>query len=260
MKEVEATLIICSDTPDRVVDEVGALTSVAGYRLEPQPSALINDYYVDTPNGALHQKGVTLRLRQVGSTPLLTLKGSPTYSTGGIAERLEIEMPWSEDSLARIVHQLATRGIHLAEGAGVPANATPMETLTGMGLELIQHRENLRRIRNIVEASVEPGRRLAELAIDSVIYHLGQWRINHYEVEVEAKADHAIQVIQAVTDHLLQSYPSALQTWRHGTLSTGKAIEALLLRGEMEGLVNSQSQLRPAAYQLVHNFLGFKAR
>jgi hypothetical protein len=55
MKEVEVTLIILSERPRAVVDDIAALTSVASYRLLSQGSRAIHDFHVDTSDRALRR-------------------------------------------------------------------------------------------------------------------------------------------------------------------------------------------------------------
>jgi hypothetical protein len=58
-----------------------------------------------------------------------------------------------------------------------------------------------------------------------------------------------------IVQTLLDTYPRDLQAWDHGKLSTGRAVAALLERGEWGSLLNDQHELTPRAYQKVHQLL-----
>jgi len=103
-QEIEASLIIWSETPQVVAGQIAGLTSIGNYRLLPQNPEVIHDLYLDTPDGALQAQKLALRIREIGAMRWVTIKGAsrPTNWEGGV-ERLEIEVPWSQDALARIV-------------------------------------------------------------------------------------------------------------------------------------------------------------
>lgn len=255
MKEVEATLIILSERPGAVVEDIAALTSIAGYRLLPQGSRAIHDYHVDTSNRALHRAGLSLRVREIDTRPYLTLKGLPRRIAPGIVERLEIEAPWSEETLSQLREELARRNIRLLPTLPALDSACPLEVLAGLGLPTIQHRENHRQIRNVVAMDIALGPTLAELAIDSVAYHLAPQKVRHYEIEIEAKAEGGLQALQDVTESLVEAYPARLLQWGHDKLATGQAIQELLSRGSLAGLQDSKGNLKPAAYEVIRHLL-----
>jgi hypothetical protein len=255
-REIEATLIIRSEDPLSAVASIGALSSVAGYPLSPQDSVSIQDYYVDTPDGALRRADFSLRVREINTLPWLTLKGPPRPIAHGLVERLEMEVPWSEDALFRICDELAYHSVRFCPTLHGDDSAPPSEVLALMGLERVQYRENHRQIRNILRPYENNGLALAELSIDSVVYHFEKRQVRHYEVEVEAKSEDGIEVLPVVIQDLVTAYPATLQKWDHGKLSIGRAVEALLMQGALEGLVNEYGQLMPWAYSEIHRFLG----
>jgi uncharacterized protein YjbK len=172
MKEVEGTLIVRLEHPEAVVEEIAALTSIVSYRLLSQGSRAIHDYYVDTPGRALNHAGLSLRVREIDATPYLTLKGPPRHIAPGLVERLEIEAPWSEETLARVTEELAQRGVSPLLKSQAFDRASPLELMARLGLLIIQHRENHRYVRDVVTTDTAAELVVAELAIDSVIYHL----------------------------------------------------------------------------------------
>jgi hypothetical protein len=55
--EREATLLICSDRPETVYQEIASLTAVGAYKLVPGNPQLLEGHYFDTPDGKLRQNG-----------------------------------------------------------------------------------------------------------------------------------------------------------------------------------------------------------
>ena len=131
----------------------------------------------------------------------------------------------------------------------------PLEVMTSLGLEVIQDRETHRQVRNIVFVGEESRSALAELAIDSVVYHFGDQQICHHEVEIEAKVEDGSTALKTVIESLVAMYGSALRRWDHGKLATGKAIEKLLSEGALEGLLDINNNLKPVAYDRVDDYL-----
>ncbi len=173
----------------------------------------------------------------------------------GIIERLEIELPWSSQARTRILEELHIRGIDLLERRADLEHANPLQAMAALGLISLQHRENNRAIRNIVSDESGGGTILAELVIDSVIYHLGRRTIGHHEVEIEAKSEVGIDVLKAVAEELLEVCAPHLQTWEHIKASTGLAVEKLLDPEDPEALLDAQGNLTPAAYETIHRLL-----
>ncbi|MDA0734883.1 MAG: CYTH domain-containing protein [Chloroflexi bacterium] len=258
MLEIEATLIICSETPQKVVANVAALSSAGQYALQPRPPASIRDYYLDTTEQILRQANFNLRLREIDQALWLTLKGPPKRLAEGISERLELEIPWSPDSLARIKADLASRDIMLPTIPLTPGSTSPLVALAAAGLETIQQRDNHRQIRNIRDCAIPDNPPLAELSIDSVVYHFGQRPIRHYEVEIEAKSEAGVTALPGLTQGLADQYPSTLRRWGHGKLATGRAIEALLEQGQLDSLLGNDGELMPSAYLEILDHLQYR--
>jgi inorganic triphosphatase YgiF len=265
MKEVEATLVISSEDPQAVVEELAALTAIASYQLLPQSSWAIHDYYVDTPDRILRQAHLSLRVREIDEIPYLTFKGPPQRIGPGVVEQLEIEAPWSQEALARVAKELARQGVRiLAESSALDnigsersQKVSPLNVLADLGLQTVQRRENRRQVRNVVTGvATEPA--LAELAIDSVVYHLASQKVRHYEIEIEAKTDGGLPALKDIMKSLAEAYPATLLAWDHGKLSTGRAIQELLDEGVLAGLIGPDGNLKPAAYEKIHTLLQAK--
>lgn len=255
-REIEAALIICSANPQVVASQIAGLTSIGNYRLLPQDSQIIHDLYLDTPDRALQTQELALRVREIGTTRWVALKGrsQPIDWEGGV-ERLEIESQWSRDALARVVKELSDRGIKIPQQGQDFDDTYPLDVMVSLGLEAVQDRESHRQVRNIASAGGESGSVLAELAIDSVAYHFGGQEICHHEVEVEAKEASSSTVIKPVIESLVAMYGPALRRWGHSKLATGKAIEKMLGDGALEGLLDSHHNLKPGAYDKIDDYL-----
>lgn len=256
LREIEAALIIWSEKPQIVAGQIAGLTAIGNYRLLPQAPQMIRDLYLDMPDQALRTQELALRVREIGTARWVTLKGrsQPTDWEGGV-ERLEIEALWSEDALTRVVKELVDRGVKILQRYQDFDYAHPLDVMASLGLEAIQDRESHRRVRNVVSAGEESSSVLAELAIDSVVYHFGGQEIRHHEVEIEAKEKGNSAVIRTVAEGLVAMYGPVLRGWGHSKLATGKAIEKMLSEGALEGLLDINNNLKPVAYDKIDDYL-----
>ena len=96
---------------------------------------------------------------------------------------------------------------------------------------------------------------LAELVMDSVIYHLSFGEVRHHEVEIEAKGKGGVVVMQDISEGLLSRWPQLLRVWDHGKRSTGRAVEALIAERGTKGVVADTGDLVPEAYDLIASYL-----
>lgn len=255
-REYETTLIIWSETPEVITGQIARLTAIENYRLLHQNSQTIHDLYLDMPDHALQTQKLALRVREIDATHVITLKSQsrPVNEWGGV-ERLEIEVLWSPDALARVIKELIDRGIEVRQQHHEFDYAHPLDVMSSLGLEVIQHRECLRKVRNIVHGGEESSPVLAELAIDYVIYHFSDRQVCHHEVEIEAKRGNGSTAIKIVIERLVEMYRQVLRRWEYGKLATGKAIEKLLSEEALEGLLDSHNNLKPVAYDKVDDYL-----
>lgn len=253
--EIEAALIICSENPQVVASQIAGLTSIANYLLLPLDSETIHDLYFDTPDRVLQTPRLALRVREIGESRWITLKGRSQPTDWGGVERLEIEALWSEDALTRVVKELMDRGIKMLQQRRDFDYASPLNVMTSLGLEVVQDRRSHRKVRNIVLRGEESSRVLAELAIDSVVYHFGNQEICHHEVEIEAKVGDGSTAVKTVIESLVVMYGSMLRRWDYGKLATGKAIEKLLSEGAIERLLGVNNSLKPVAYDKIDEYL-----
>jgi CYTH domain len=252
-REVEGVLLVCADDQEAAGRKVAGLEAVGRFELRPRPAQRIRDVYLDTGDGALAAAKVAFRVRELDGQPLLTLKADPVRS-GLAAERLELEAPWSAGALGTALEELRRRGIELPdppEGAGA---GEPLADLGGLGLLPTQTRETARTPRDVLDKG-QAGGPVAELTVDDVGYQLPAGTARLLEVEVEAKGPGGLETVQALLEALAEAFPSDLKPWPFGKLATGRAVERLLAEGRLEGLLDDRQRIRPAAHDLLAEFL-----
>ncbi len=247
-KEVELVLMIVAKDPRTVAQEIAMLDSMAGYRLSRQPPRVMHDVYFDTEDGRLKQRRINLRVRHLDGSYWLTMKRSPGTFAFRRNEREELEIPWSQSSLNRILEELAGQSVKLTSPI-FNGGSDPVEVLKSTGLVVTQDRETRREARN---ALLEKGDQvpLAELAVDSVKYNLMTLAVSLCEVEIEAKSREGRGALDTIKKALQDRFGSDLRPWKHGKLVTGKAIRRLLEKGELQGLVEG-GFLRPEAFEKI---------
>jgi len=251
-KELEAALIVSSDTPQRIVRQIAALTLIAGYRLQPETPQPIHDSYFDTPRRALAAKRVALRLRTIGPLCLLTIKGPSRRTEWGAAERLEFEEPWSAEALDKLVDMLRLAGVTM--GRAGRAQGPPVDVIRALGLDVVQDRETLRQPRSVTRSDDQRGVVVAELAVDAVTYHFDVNVVLMYEIEIEAKSAAGTSAVRAIMDRLVAQFAPSLHPWPYGKLITGDIIQRLLRQGALDGLLVDNT-LSPAALDRIEAVL-----
>jgi hypothetical protein len=281
-REVEGALLVCADDQEAVGRKVMALQGVDRFELRPRPAQRIRDVYLDTGDGALAAARVAFRVRELDGEPLLTLKADPVRS-GLAAERLELEAPWSAGALGAALEELRRHGIELPdppppegsgeprrgapvgrEGSGEPRGGAPVGRVLGagapladlgaLGLRPTQTRETTRTPRDVHERGRAAGP-VAELTLDDVGYQLPAGTARLLEVEVEAKGPGGLEEVQALLEALAETFAGELKPWPYGKLVTGRAVERLLAAGRLEGQLDERQRIRPAAHDLLAEFL-----
>lgn len=244
-EEVEATLLIQSEEPEKLAGEIARFANIGSFRVQEQPSLRIHDRYFDTTDSHLQRQRLSLRFRRIDGESKLTLKGEGEETEWGALRRTEIELPWSLAALAEVLAQV--KGFEAADTASL-SELQPVAALQKAGLTLIQDRETHRTVRNVVDSQDNV---LAELAIDRVFYTFEGKQILHYEIEVEAKGGHVEAVREMVAS--LKAFDAAkLRPWAYSKLATGKAIEALLTseRFDLRGRTLSSQLYEKVEYYL----------
>jgi inorganic triphosphatase YgiF len=251
-QEYESTLVILAVNPGRVINSLAELTSISDYRLIHKNPKAIKDIYLDTLDNNLGTKKLSLRLRESNGEYGFTIKGPAQINKWGAMERFELELPWSMNSIQRIFAELAKYEIFLKLPVNITENIHPLVVLLNSDLKVIQYRENYRQIRI---ASLNEEDDLAEVAIDSVIYHFSERYIRHYEVEIEVKGAEFAEVLNSLIDSFVKIYKPQLRLWYYGKLTTGSIIEKLLKKGSLEKLIGPDSSLKPATYRLIEYYI-----
>src|SRR5829696_9031215 len=226
-REVEGVLLVRADDQEAAAAKVAGLEAVGRFRLRHRPAQRIRDTYLDTGDGALGGARVAFRVRQLDGSPLLTLKADAVRS-GLAAQRLELETPGSGE---------------------------PLADLAGLGLRPTQLRETTRTPRDVLEGDDPAAGPVAELTVDDVGYRLPAGTARLLEVEVEAKGPGGMETVNDLLAALAAAFPVDLTPWPYGKLATGRAVERLLADGRLDGLLDPAGRIRPAAHELLAEFL-----
>ncbi|HZD12347.1 MAG TPA: CYTH domain-containing protein [Candidatus Binatus sp.] len=252
-REVESILVILSDHPEEVARKIADKTSVGDFRLVAEKTKLLHDTYFDTSDRFLSRRKMNLRIRAESMNRWITMKTHPRRTLWGGMVRAEMEVPWSPETLEKVVLELKIPTQPAISGQGTN-QSDPVEVLKSKGLVAIQHRETQRDVRNVT-ASADNSPILAEMDVDSVLYDFDNQKIRLYEVEVESKSEKGQGVVKSITKSLKGEYGPLLRSWRHGKLATGTAIARLLKAGQLQSLIDADNRLRPAAYDRLNRVL-----
>ena len=251
-REIESILLILSDHPEEIVRKIVEKTSVGDYRLVSPTTKFLSDTYFDTPNHFLSHHKLNLRIRTDNQDRWITMKTHPRRTLWGGMVRAEMEVPWSPETVEKVVSELK-----LPPQSSSPSSQTtafdPIELLK-KGLVPIQHRETQRQVRNVTSGP-DGSPTLAELDVDSVLYDFDDQKIRLFEVEVESKSEKGQNVVKSVTKSLKGEYGPILRSWRHGKLATGTAIARLLKSGQLRPLIDAENRLLPAAFDRLNRIL-----
>ncbi|MEW6350314.1 MAG: CYTH domain-containing protein [Thermodesulfobacteriota bacterium] len=246
-QEIEATLAICSDKPEATAARIAGLTALAGHRLDPKATLVIRDRYFDSAAWALARADWGLRVRECSGELLVALKGPARITECGAVVRPEIEGLWAAETLGRVSQLLRDLGVITSGHVISNSDADPLDTLTALGLRVIQDRFTRREVRDVLTPA---GREspIAELVVDTVTYTFQDLAVQHLEVEIEAKADGSSALLATMVRELLTRFGDALRVWEHNKLATGLALGHLHAGGELAGLLVSTHTLAPRAY------------
>jgi inorganic triphosphatase YgiF len=258
-RELEAALIVCSEDSGRVLADLASARGAGQFVFLPLAPQHIRDRYFDTASGDLARHLFALRVRDTGTEVLLTLKG-PDGETASLGkERLELEAPWSPETLQRLLDELARRtGISIAPSA-IDPDEDPGRTLALLGFLGIQERRTMRQRRNVIPRPIPSGRGpdaiLAELALDDVEYGEGGAAVRLREVEIEARGEAGAGEVHDIARSLLERSEGALRPWPYSKLATGRAIEALRSSRDFAATLAPDASLTPDSLMLLERTL-----
>ncbi len=142
--------------------------------------------------------------------------------------------------------ELARKGIHFVLPENLDETASRLDIMKRMGLSILQDRETERVPRNVID-SAGSGETLAELEVDSVLYHFAAGDVRLFEVELEAKSRKGRDIIGELSRQLLSDFGLTLRGWRFGKLVTGEKIERLLTNGSLTSFMQGD-RLKPEAF------------
>lgn len=243
--EREAALLVVSRAPDRTIRRLAALRHAGEFELRPRGAETIRDTYLDTPDGRLGAKRIALRTREEGGARVVTLK-APGRSRGGVQARSELELPLNLANAGRVLHALKGLGV---EGELPSARAfLAGRWLSSSSLLVPSQVRTTRRLRrDVLRTGAPRARRVAELAVDRVVYAFTGARVTLDEIEVEAKDRGTARDVRDLTRELLRLFKGELRPWAHSKLATGKALEDRFRRGRLAPLVTRGRRLDPSA-------------
>jgi inorganic triphosphatase YgiF len=249
-EELEIVLMVRSNG-ERILSDLASLQSILTYRLKHLPRRIIHDTYYDTPDRILRKKRVNLRMRNIGEQWFLSAKLGSRMKRGGVISRRETETPWSTPALRQIASQL---GLRLPDTSGGP-RPDPKSELGRMGLQMVQSRETRREGSNVIKDE----NLVAELALDTVIFHFNSIQVPLYEIEVELKSDSktALKALDDVAKRIISMYPGLVSPWPYGKFVTGRAIEKLQQEGRLQDLLDGQG-LKPDAINTIERVIHSK--
>jgi hypothetical protein len=247
--ESEIAFVI-TNKGDDIGGDIAGLTSVLEYDLKPKPPHRIHDTYYDTRQGLLRKRKTALRIRRIDESLLVSLKSNPQPLEGKGVRRIEIEAPWSQQSLARIQETLKKKR---SPDKSRASKSSPWAAFASMGLRVVQERMTRRMARDILPHDKPTGRPVAELDIDNVTF-LGDPKVRLFQVEIEAKGGGSMKRIQRVAEALQLSYSGFLKEWPYGKLVTGLAIQKLLKSGVLQNHLD-HSRLKADAFPVIESYI-----
>jgi len=250
--EIEAKLVIRSESPREIALSIGRLDALGEWFLRRRQPVTVRDTYFDVGDDALGELGIALRLRRSADVCLITAKG-PEREVDGVLERRELEDPWTEVALKSVLAYLASCGLQLTVPDGVSFDDDPERVLDALGLVPTHDRTTTRVRREVVARSEDTGS-LAELAVDEVTYRVGSRNLKHYEVEIELEQSGDVRTLGAVRAELQRQW-NGLHPWHYSKYATGRALAELVIHLDSEGLIGPGGVLKPGAYSAVEELL-----
>ncbi len=224
--EKEITLVICSETPELIAEQIGRLTEIDEFTLRSAGNLFMKDSYFDTHDRALKSHGWALRLREIEGGHLIALKGPSRIADSGMVERFEIEDAWSAETFLQILAEIRSAGYNFDIQEKSGESSDPIRKIEAAGFRLIQARETSRHLIDIFKR--HQNSLVAEMAVDTVNYRFDITTIRHYEVELESKSECGGEVVETLARKLQSFFKTELRLWPHSKLATGWALESLL--------------------------------
>ena len=246
-KETETKFLILKSIDDSTVFSLGAQASSGWTWIPSVDRQIIMDTYYDTADRELRKMKFGLRIRVVGALTLVTFKGPAVRGPSGTMEREEFEGAPDEDFFSFLVSRIISLGVHLNKN--FKWDPDPHELLTNLGLVPIQRRTTTRVIRSLCHKnSLEPG---VELALDTVLYKIGNFAVTHREIEVEMMKGGSAHHYQKLVLSLGEAFLPIARVWMVDKLALGFWLEEYNNLGLLQGFVDSNGRLGEKAYELI---------
>jgi hypothetical protein len=255
--EFEASLIISSKEPDKVIQGISKLDFITYYQLKHLEPQTFHDFYYDTPKCTLDDKKYTLRIRECDAEYKITLKG-PSKRVLWFSIKKEIEANWdiNDKKLDRVIKELKRIGVIIPsekisfKNSSIH-NSNPNEIIKESGLINIQNRITERIRREVIFKS----QTIAELDIDTVCYDLNQFSFQsvsnstpdnkiayYYNIEVEAKGEFIDPVVlNSCVEDLIRLEPTSIKVTKNSKFAIGKGIKILNRMGKLDKLLLTSS-------------------
>jgi predicted adenylyl cyclase CyaB len=264
--EKEETLIVSSS--EKTITNLEITNKIkswqngnSNYNLIDLGEILIHDIYFDTQQRIFQNKKISFRIREVNNKKFLTIKMPSLQQlqqeSSSLRNDEEIEVEWSKDELLEIFQILEKRGMYTLQSDEniYFNNLNVIDTMRKLGLSVIQNRHTQRRIKNIVKSETT-NELLAEMAIEQVIFHIGNDDVYHYDIEIEDKSSGGSHARIFLIKELLSSeYSKILIKWKYGKISIGKGLEVLIRSKELENKFSLTPDVYKRIEYLIHNNL-----
>jgi inorganic triphosphatase YgiF len=248
--EIETKLVVLGDDREALLEGLARRTALGPYRLAPAGIEMFRDTYYDSPGCLLSGQRIALRTRETERSVVFCIKHSERVKDSGVAEREELETPWSPqclDQAARILRRAPMEALYTP-----PGFEDPLHGLARLGLAPIQSRQTRRQALDVRDAE---GKILAELALDEVCYHVAGGTVLHCEIEAEAKGCGDVSLIEHVTGLVSRLYPDRLIRWDYNKLITGLALERLMGEGRLPAPSGKILLLDRSGYTAIDAFI-----
>jgi inorganic triphosphatase YgiF len=254
MSETETTLRLTAEERQNTLLRLKALDRIGPYSLLNPRRETVRDSYLDTPGRRLRSARFALRIRKLHEETRITLKGPATKNPDGSRTRLEIELPWTAESTARVFRELASRGLTLKGDWNHTELPSRDDLMAGARLEPFQSRIMVRETRDVV-AEGTGSASFAEMVIDQVAYSPDGHECRHAEMELELRPGADPALLGPVAQLFLATFEDRLVLWLHGKLSIGLALGKLMENGPAPELLDSHNWLTEEAYRRIRETL-----
>jgi uncharacterized protein YjbK len=253
LTEIELKLVIKSNNPYQIIEEISQLNSIGQYILKPPETKKIRDAFFDTNSYQLRKNKIALRTRLMDNVWYITLKGKQQIDKNGIINRFELELPWCQSSLNEVLEYLSKYDFSISNHPKIRVSDYPINDLQKLGFVIIQDRITERISKLIVNQ--KDNIIIAEIALDSVFYEIQKRKIGHFEIEIEAKNEEGKNALNTSSKELLALYKDQLTVWIYNKLVTGIALESLFNDKFLSEFVNNYNNLKPTAYDELLSYL-----